>query len=149
MKHVVFLSLGSNLGDKNANLEEAILQIQERVGNVIKRSSIIETEPWGFISPNSFLNMVIQLETDYIPIDILMITQEIEKSIGRSEKTQASYQDRLIDIDIILYDDLILKTEKLQLPHPLFHQRDFVLKPLCEIAPEYIHPVLKKKIKEF
>ena len=143
-----FLSLGTNLGNKQENLQIAIQYINKKVGKVIAQSSVIETEPWGFTSKNTFLNMVIEVETSLSPLDILKKTQKIERLMGRIEKTHTAYQDRIIDIDIILYDDVILDTPELKLPHPLFHQRDFVLKPLCEIAPEYIHPVLRKQIKE-
>ncbi len=143
-----FLSLGTNLGNKQENLQTAIQHITKKVGKVVAQSSIIETEPWGFTSENSFLNMVIQIETNLSPFEILKKTQKIEKLMGRTHKTQDSYQDRIIDIDLILYDNLILDTPELRLPHPLFHQREFVLKPLCEIAPEYIHPILGKPIKE-
>ena len=145
---MVFFSLGTNLGNKKQNLTTAIQLIAEKVGDVITLSSTIETEPWGFSSENTFLNMVIVVDTNLPPLEILRITQDIEKSMGRSAKTQNSYQDRLIDIDLILYDNLIFNSPELTLPHPLFHQRDFVLKPLCEIAPEYIHPILGKPIKE-
>ena len=142
MKSVCFLSLGTNLGNKQENLQIAIQHIAKKVGKVIAQSSVIETEPWGFVSENTFLNMVIKVETSLSPLTILKEAQKIEKLMGRVEKTNNVYQDRIIDIDIILYDNVILDTPELKLPHPLFHQRDFVLKPLCEIAPEFIHPIL-------
>ena len=147
-QHVVYLSLGSNLGDKNKNLLIAISLIAEKIGNLSAISSILETEPWGFESNNSFLNMIIQVKTTLSPLQLLEETQKIEKEIGRTEKTDHTYKDRLIDIDIILYDDLIFQSEKLKLPHPLFHQRTFVLEPLNEIAPGLIHPLLKKSINQ-
>jgi len=140
----VFLSLGTNLGNKQENLQIAICHITKKVGKVIAQSSVIETEPWGFASENTFLNMVIKVETNLSPLAILKKTQQIEKLMGRTEKTHTAYQDRIIDIDIILYDDVILDTPELKLPHPLFRQRDFVLKPLCEIAPEYINPYISE-----
>ena len=136
-----FISLGTNLGNKQENLQTAIQHIAKKVGKVIAQSSVMETEAWGFESENTFLNMVIKVETSLTPLEVLKETQQIEKRMGRTEKTTHAYQDRIIDIDIILYDDIILDTPELKLPHPLFRQRDFVLKPLCEIAPEYIHPV--------
>ena len=139
MKSVCFLSLGTNLGNKQENLQAAIQHIAQKVGKVIAQSSIMETEPWGFESENTFLNMVIEVETNLLPLEVLKETQQIEKQMGRTEKTAHVYQDRIIDIDIILYDDIIFDTPELKLPHPLFRQRDFVLKPLCEIAEEYIH----------
>lgn len=145
----VILSLGTNLGNKQENLQIAIQHIAKKVGKVIAQSSVIETESWGFVSENTFLNMVIKVETSLSPFEVLKKTQKIEKLMGRTEKTHGAYQDRIIDIDIILYEDIILDTPELKLPHPLFLQRDFVLKPLCEIAPEFIHPVLGKPVKEF
>jgi 2-amino-4-hydroxy-6-hydroxymethyldihydropteridine diphosphokinase len=135
-KHTVYLALGSNLGDKNHNLLSATTLIAERIGVLSAVSSIYESEPWGFDSDNSFLNQVIKVETNLEPLELLAITQEIEKKIGRTEKTNHSYQDRIIDIDIILYNDLIYESERLTLPHPLYKERDFVMKPLMEIAPK-------------
>ncbi|MDR0231881.1 MAG: 2-amino-4-hydroxy-6-hydroxymethyldihydropteridine diphosphokinase [Dysgonamonadaceae bacterium] len=132
-----FLSLGTNLGNKQKNLQTAIRHITKKVGKVVAKSSVIETEPWGFNSENMFLNMVVEVETILPPLDVLTDTQKIEKLMGRIEKTHNTYQDRIIDIDIILYEGVVLDIPELKLPHPLFRQRDFVLKPLCEIAPEY------------
>ena len=137
MKSVCFLSIGTNLGNKQENLQIAIQHIAKKVGKIVAQSSVIETEPWGFVSENSFLNMVIKVETMFSPLEVLKKTQKIEKLMGRIEKTNNAYQDRIIDIDLILYDDITLDTPELKIPHPLFRQRDFVLKPLCEIAPEY------------
>jgi 2-amino-4-hydroxy-6-hydroxymethyldihydropteridine diphosphokinase len=142
----LYLSLGSNLGDKNLNLQKAIHLIAEKIGIFSAISSIYETEPWGFESPNTFLNRVVAVETDLNPFEILTVSKDIEKETGRTEKTQKSYQDRVIDIDLILYGDLIIQSEDLQLPHPLFHQRRFVLEPLSEIAPNLIHPVMGESI---
>lgn len=133
---MVFLSLGTNLGDRKENLNKAINNIEDRIGNISALSSIIETEPVGFQSENQFLNMVVKVETRLLPKQILFISQAIEKELGRNQKSQGAYQDRLIDIDIILYDDLKIKMDSPQLtiPHPLFKERDFVMNPLKEIA---------------
>jgi len=144
----VYLSLGTNLGDKNRNLQQAITLIEEEIGCLSAVSSVYETEPWGFQSDNMFLNQVVAVETTKSPNEILALTQHIEKQIGRTEKTHHTYMDRLIDIDLILYGDCVIKTEKLEIPHPLFHQRRFVLEPLNEIAPDLVHPVLKKTVKQ-
>jgi 2-amino-4-hydroxy-6-hydroxymethyldihydropteridine diphosphokinase len=145
---LVYLALGANLGDRDLNLLKAIAFIAERIGIFSAISSVYETPAWGFESDNLFLNQVVCVETDLSPQEILTETQNIEKEIGRTEKTNHSYLDRLIDIDLILYDDLVFKSENLTLPHPLFHQRAFVLEPLNEIAPELVHPVLHKTVKE-
>ena len=137
----VYLGLGTNLGDKEANLRTAIYKLQERIGKQVSLSSFYETAPWGFESDHSFLNAAIGLETSLSPIEILHITQEIEKELGRTKKSvNGSYSDRLIDIDILLYDTLVLQTPELTIPHPLMTERDFVMKPLIEIAGNVIHP---------
>lgn len=142
-KHQVYLGLGSNMGDRQALLEKAIQLINERVGVVTRRSSFIETEPWGFESPNQFLNAVILAESDKTPREVLQVTQQIEREMGRkkkskrmtaSNKSDCQYTDRPIDIDILLYDNLTIDEPDLKIPHPLMHKRDFVMKPLREIC---------------
>lgn len=145
--HTVYLALGSNLGNKEDNLLTATQLISEEIGTFSAISSMYETKPWGFDSANSFLNSVVCVKTRLNPFELLQKTQELEKKIGRTEKTSHSYKDRIIDIDIILYDDWILKTEELTIPHPLFHQRDFVLKPMAEMASNVKHPTLGKEIR--
>ena len=137
-RHKVYLGLGSNLGDRNAHIEQAIALIHERVGEVVRRSSFIETEPWGFESENKFLNAVILCETELTPRQLLKTTQKIERELGRKKKSASShishlYKDRPIDIDILLYDDLTIDERDLKIPHPLMEQRDFVMIPLREI----------------
>lgn len=145
----VYLGLGTNLGDKEANLRTAIYKLQERIGKQVSLSSFYETAPWGFESDHSFLNAAIGLETILSPIEILHITQEIEKELGRTKKSvNGSYSDRLIDIDILLYDNLVLQTPELTIPHPLMTERDFVMKPLIEIAGNVIHPIRQKTLSE-
>lgn len=135
----LYLSLGTNLGDRQSNLATAISLIGERVGTVQAKSSVIETEPWGFESSNRFLNMVIKVETSMQPLEVLHVTQEIERQLGRSKKSvDGEYHDRLIDIDILLYDNLVMDTPELKIPHPLMYQRRFVTEPLAEIAPDLI-----------
>lgn len=145
----VYLGLGTNLGNKEANLRIAIYKLQERIGKQVSLSSFYETAPWGFESDHSFLNAAIGLETSLSPIEILHITQEIEKELGRTKKSvNGSYSDRLIDIDILLYDTLVLQTPELTIPHPLMTERDFVMKPLIEIAGNVIHPTRQKTLSE-
>ena len=145
----VYLGLGTNLGDKEANLRTAIYKLQERIGKQVSLSSFYETAPWGFESDHSFLNAAIGLETSLSPIEILHITQEIEKELGRTKKSvNGSYSDRLIDIDILLYDTLVLQTPELTIPHPLMAERDFVMNPLIEIAGNVIHPTRQKTLSE-
>ena len=150
----VYFSLGTNLGDKEHNLRLAVRKIEERVGKVISLSAFYTTAPWGFSSEHTFLNAAACVETELSPLDVLQKTQSIERELGRTKKSvNGAYSDRLIDIDLLLYDDLILSTTspsgaKLILPHPLMAERDFVMKPLAEIAPGLVHPVLGKTIKE-
>lgn len=145
----VYLGLGTNLGNKEANLRTAIYKLQERIGKQVSLSSFYETAPWGFESDYSFLNAAIELETSLSPIEILHITQDIEKELGRTKKSvNGSYSDRLIDIDILLYDNLVLQTPELTIPHPLMTERDFVMKPLIEIAGNVIYPTRQKTLSE-
>lgn len=145
----VYLSLGTNLGDKEQNLRVAVQEIEERIGKMISLSAFYATAPWGFSSENTFLNAAVCVETLLLPLSILYLTQEIEGEIGRAHKSvNGVYKDRLIDIDILLYGDLVLDTPELKLPHPLMHERRFVMEPLAEIAPNVVHPVLKKTMWE-
>ena len=140
--HQVYLGLGSNLGDCRKNLERAIRLIGDRVGQVTRQSSFIETEPWGFESEKKFVNAVILCETTKTPREVLMLTQQIERDMGRRKMVngqwsmvngQRIYADRPIDIDILLYDDVTIDEPDLKIPHPLMHQRDFVMIPLEEV----------------
>ena len=132
--HKVYLGLGSNLGDCRKNLERAIRLIGDRVGQVTRQSSFIETEPWGFESLHKFMNAVILCETTRSPREVLLLTQQIERDMGRMKKSvSGGYADRAIDIDILLYDDVTIDEPDLKIPHPLMHQRDFVMRPLNEI----------------
>ena len=134
MIHQVFIGLGSNLGDKVWNLQETIRLISERVGAVVRQSSFLETEPWGFESENTFVNAVICCETEKTPREVLVLTQQIEREMGRTRKSSSGgYSDRPIDIDILLYDNLTVDEPDLKIPHPLMHQRDFVMIPLEEV----------------
>lgn len=133
--HQVYLGLGSNLGDCRKNLERAIRMIGDKVGRVLRQSSFIETEPWGFESEHKFMNAVILCETMKTPREVLLLTQQIERDMGRKKKSvSGGYADRPIDIDILLYDDLTIDEPDLKIPHPLMHERDFVMIPLNEIS---------------
>ena len=149
MKAEVYLGLGTNLGDKEANLNMTMEEIRKRVGEITSLSAYYITEPWGFDSQNTFLNAVCKVSTTLSPSEVLITTQAIEKDLGRLKKSiDGQYSDRPIDIDILLYDDLIMNTPNLIIPHPLMHQRAFVMEPLSEIAPELVHPVLHQSMKD-
>ena len=147
MKHRVYFSLGTNLGDRTANIDGAIAAMKDKIGALVKCSYYIHTEPWGFSSDNSFLNAAAIFDTSLAPLPLLRITQDIERQLGRSAKSHDGiYSDRVIDIDILIYDNLVLSTPELTIPHPLMAQRDFVLRPLAEIAPRKKHPLLGKTV---
>ena len=136
--HQVYLGLGSNLGNRRVLLKRAVRLIGERVGKVMRQSTFIETEPWGFESANKFLNAVILCETGMSPREVLEATQQIERNMGRQKmvhgtSSNRTYTDRPIDIDILLYDDLTVDEPDLKIPHPLMEQRDFVMIPLREV----------------
>lgn len=132
--HIAYLSLGSNLGDRHATMQQAILLLDSQAGSVDRVSSAIETEPWGFKSANKFLNMCVRITTTLSPEQLLATTKDIELQLGRTTKSvNGQYHDRPIDIDILTYDDLHINTPSLTLPHPHMHERDFVMIPLREI----------------
>ena len=135
MIHTVYLGLGSNLGNREENLRGALFEIASSVGIVEAVSSFIVTEPWGFESTHTFVNAVCRVQTNLFPMEVLDATQAIERKLGRTKKTvDGVYSDRLIDIDILLYDDLKMDTPRLIIPHPLMAQRDFVKIPLAELG---------------
>ena len=168
--HEVYLSLGSNLGDREQQLKQAIRFIDERIGEVVRQSSFIETEPWGFQSDHRFLNAAICCLTDKTPREVLQLTQQIERDLGKTKAhatrraphpssifhlpssifhhpssithhpSSIIHHDRPIDIDILLYDDWKVSEPDLKIPHPLMHQRDFVMIPLKEIMTEQTNP---------
>ena len=138
-----YLSLGSNLGNKAENINSAIELLSERAGKVLKVSSNYETEPDGFVSENSFVNIALSLDTPLDALALLEVCEQIEKELGRTSKSvNLNYSDRVIDIDILYFNNMQLATDRLTLPHPRMHKRAFVLAPLSEIAPKFRHPIL-------
>lgn len=132
--HNLYLSLGSNIGDRHALIQQALQMLDERVGSVYRVSSFIETEPWGFESERKFLNAACLVHTMMSPQDCLEETKRIEQLLGRTQKsTDGQYHDRPIDIDLLMYDDEHITQEDLVLPHPHMYERDFVMIPLREI----------------
>ena len=147
--HDIYLALGSNLGDKKKNIDLAIAQIELHIGRVTALSSLYETLPVGFDSENSFLNAACRVSTRLQPLEVLESTQLIEKELGRKSKSvNETYSDRIIDIDLLLFDNEIIEYPHLVIPHPHLHERDFVLTPLVEIAPDVYHPIFKVTISE-
>lgn len=145
---IVYLGLGTNIGNRRGNLVKAAALLAERVGDILALSGFMETEPWGFDSENLFLNAAIKMETPLTPDELLSVTQAIEREMGRDKKSDGTYHDRVIDIDILLYDNLVIEQPGLIVPHPLMQERLFVMAPLAEIAPFERHPLLGQTFME-
>ena len=142
----VFLGIGSNIGDKLQHIEASLALLQQKAGTIKKVSAFYETEPWGFQSDDTFLNIVAEIETCLSPSDLFAACKNIENKLGREQKKANAYQSRPIDIDVLFYGNEILKTEQLAIPHPLIQERLFVLQPFCDIAPDFLHPILHEKM---
>lgn len=137
----VYLSLGTNIGNKEKQMNEAIERIETQIGDVVSRSTFYVTEPWGFESENSFLNAAVKIETVLSADEVLKETQNIEREMGRMEKSEeGKYKDRIIDIDILMYGTSIIDSPNLTIPHRFMKERRFVLEPLAEIASEVVIP---------
>ena len=156
MNQSVILLLGSNRGDREKNLLAACAGIQQQIGQVLRISSVYETEPWGFEDSISFYNQALEVETSLSPLEVLDEINDIEKNLGRMREAVScgpdcgcaggSYAPRTIDIDILFYGSRIIFTEELMIPHPRLHERRFTLVPLDEIAPGFVHPVYRKTV---
>lgn len=147
---IVYLSLGSNIGDRVGFIQQAtgLLSANENI-NIISTSSFYESEPWQMDSQNWFVNAIVQISTTLLPKNLLKECQKIESFLGRKRKKEnTGYTDRNIDIDIIAYDDMVLNTQDLTIPHNKFHRRAFVLVPMLEIAEDFVHPVFGKTVEE-
>lgn len=145
-KSDVFLGLGSNIGDRSLNLKLAREAVELSIGRIIQASAVYLTAPWGMSEQPPFYNQVIRVKTSMEPENLLSRIQEIEKKMGRERIVK--WDKRIIDIDILFYDRLVYQSDRLQIPHPWLERRNFVLVPLAEIAPEWVHPVLHKPIRE-
>jgi 2-amino-4-hydroxy-6-hydroxymethyldihydropteridine diphosphokinase len=142
----VYLLFGSDTGDKKKHIDDAVNLVKDETGKIIAESSMYASEAWGFDSDTMFFNKAIVVETDLNAFEILDITQKIELKLGRTHKTVDQYQSRIIDIDILFYDDKIIETQLLTIPHPQIQNRRFALQPLVEIASDFVHPSLHKNI---
>lgn len=144
---IAYLGLGTNLGDKEKNLKEAIRILKEHEGiNIIRESSFYITEPVGYENQPDFLNAVVQIETNLSPFELLEACRFVENELKRERIIR--WGPRIIDVDILLYEDLVIASDELSIPHPRMHERKFVLEPLAEIAPNVIHPSLKITVKK-
>jgi 2-amino-4-hydroxy-6-hydroxymethyldihydropteridine diphosphokinase len=143
MPSTSFLGIGTNLGDREQNISKSIALINDAIGEVTTTSHIYETEPWGFESENTFLNIVLKVQTELKPVALLRKIHGIENQLGRV-RNDTQYSSRIVDIDILFYNNIIINRKNMQIPHPRVSERRFVLVPLCEIEPDGIHPVLGK-----
>ncbi len=142
----IFLSLGSNVGNRGANLQTALVNLEQWEVRVLRSSSIYETEPFGKKDQGNFFNLAVQVKTDRTPEDLLMVLHAIERSMGRERKEP--WGPRTIDLDILFYGDKVKNDDHLTIPHRHLADRRFVLEPLAEIAPGFVHPVLKKTVEQ-
>lgn len=141
----VFVLLGSNLGDRELLVNQASKMIGERCGKIVAKSRLYESEPWGFKSEHWFLNQVVKVETAFSPDALMEVLLEIEKELGRDRSVpHEGYVSRPMDLDILYFGNEIIDTQMVNAPHPRLHERKFTLLPLCDIAPDYVHPVMKK-----
>jgi 2-amino-4-hydroxy-6-hydroxymethyldihydropteridine diphosphokinase len=143
----VYLSLGSNLGNRKQYITKAEKLIKSSVGDILKKSSLYETEPWGFHHPVNFYNRVLLVKTEADPVQLMSQCLLIEKQMGR-QRQQSKYEARIIDIDILFYEEQVITTNHLQIPHPYLHLRKFILEPLCELTSDFMHPTLKKTVSQ-
>ncbi len=145
MKQHIYILLGSNIGDRARFLNNAIVQINDTCGKVIMKSAIYETEPWGTKGQRAYLNQAIAMESSLGPFAFLNKTKRIERLFGRHNK--GDYKPRTIDIDLLFYGKAVIKTTRLSIPHQQMHLRNFVLQPLAEIAPDFVHPLLNNTVE--
>lgn len=144
--NVAYLCLGGNIGNRESSINEALEQINQTVGEIISFSSIYETEAWGVTNQQAYLNMCICMNTEFHSHELIKTLLHIEKNLGRERNVYHTYEPRTIDIDILFFNNEIIHNNNLTVPHPRLHLRKFVLVPLNEIAPNYLHPVLNKTI---
>ena len=146
---LVYLSLGSNKGDRVGFIQQATSLLNEdKQVDLIRTSAFYETEPWHTDTSNWFVNAVIEIKTSYTPDDLLKLCNQVEEKLGRDREAEGFYGDRTIDIDILFYDKEIIYTENLIIPHKYFHKRAFTLVPMLELSPDFVHPELKKTVME-
>lgn len=156
IRHSVLLLTGSNFRGKEQILQRAAERIAEQVGPIERASQIYYSEAWGFKCESEFANQALIVETSLQPLEVLMKTQAIERELGRDRVAESEeklltgerYASRVVDIDIIFYDDIVVESEELTLPHPLMHEREFVLRPMLEVAAEWRHPIIGRTVEE-
>ncbi|MDX1652147.1 MAG: 2-amino-4-hydroxy-6-hydroxymethyldihydropteridine diphosphokinase [Brumimicrobium sp.] len=144
----IFLSLGSNLGERLQNLDRASKRLEQVFKSKLTASSVYESPPWGYESNNAFLNQCVGLKSELSPLEVLQVLQQVENEMGRKRKSNGAYCDRIIDIDLLYYENEHIEEENLKIPHPKIYERKFVLKPLAEIAPNLLDPLKNKEIQD-
>lgn len=145
MMHEAFVAIGTNLGDRSANCARAIALVESAGIRLLRCSREYRTEPWGLADQPWFLNMVIKVESDLAPRELLGALKRIEKEMGREKGCR--WGPRVIDLDILLYENAVVDEPDLQIPHPRMHERQFALQPLCDLAPDVVHPLLRKTVR--
>lgn len=141
----VFVLLGSNLGDRELLVNQACKMIEERCGKIVAKSRLYESEPWGFKAEHWFLNQVVKVETSLLPDALMLVLLDIEKELGRDRSMpHEGYVSRPMDLDILYFGNEIIDTQMVIAPHPRLHQRRFTLLPLCDVAPDFVHPIMRK-----
>lgn len=148
MGEIAYIQLGSNRGERSRFIRESVKLISLRCGPVLAASRVFESEPWGFSDEQDFLNQVISIRTGLLPLSLLHVLQSIERDMGRLPSPETGYQGRCIDLDVLFYGDQIVDFPELKVPHPRLHLRKFVLVPLCDIAPGFVHPAMGQSIAE-
>ena len=143
----VYLCLGGNIGDTRSYLQNAVAMIGRRIGRVVSQSAVYQSEPWGFNAEQMFLNQVVVAETELEPHAVLELCLQIEAELGRT-RSGNGYEPRTIDIDIVFFGQQIINQPDLQVPHPLMHQRNFVLRPLCDVAADFVHPIFGLTVRQ-
>ena len=146
--NVAYLCLGGNLGDRESSIKTAISKIGQEAGNVSSVSKIYETEAWGVTNQNAYLNLCIELKTELDPESLISALLKIEHDLGRERNLYHTYEPRIIDIDVLFYNDMVLEFNHLTVPHPRLHLRKFVLIPLNDVASSFMHPVFRKTVSE-
>lgn len=143
----VYLCLGGNIGDTRNYLQNAVAMIGRRIGRVVSQSAVYQSEPWGFNAEQMFLNQVVVAETELEPHAVLELCLQIEAELGRT-RSGNGYEPRTIDIDIVFFGQQIVNQPDLQVPHPLMHRRNFVLRPLCDVAADFVHPIFGLTVRQ-
>ena len=143
----VYLCLGGNIGDTRNYLQNAVAMIDRRIGRIVNQSAVYQSEPWGFNAEQMFLNQVVVAETELEPHAVLELCLQIEAELGRT-RSGNGYEPRTIDIDIIFFGENVIDTPDLKVPHPLMHKRNFVLRPLCDVAADFVHPVFGLTVRQ-